>query len=296
MTDVWQAIGKNIAVTLDRPFFIIDGRRSVGGGCINNAYVIESDGRQYFVKLNHAAMADMFEAEAEGLREIAATGAIKVPQPLCWGSVDDSAYLVMEYLALTGDGAAAARALGRGLAAMHRITGAHYGWHINNTIGATPQVNTPGRDWADFWQTQRLGYQLQLAEKNGYGGRLQSSGAQLLLSVPEFFSGYTPAPSLLHGDLWSGNWAAVQDGTPVVFDPAVYYGDRETDLAMTELFGGFPPAFYQSYQADYPLDPGYKVRKTLYNLYHILNHLNLFGSGYQSQAQHMIDTLLAETR
>ena len=295
MTDMWHAIGERIAVTLDKPFFI-DGRRSVGGGCINSAYVVESDGRQYFVKLNQAAMAAMFEAEAEGLREIAAAGSIKVPQPLCWGTVEDTAYLVMEYLALGGDSIAAAAALGHGLAAIHRVTATDYGWRIDNTIGATPQVNTPGRDWPAFWKTHRLGYQLQLAENNGYGGRLQSSGNQLLQSVPAFFSDYTPAASLLHGDLWSGNWAAAEDGAPVVFDPAVYYGDREADLAMTELFGGFPPVFYHSYQADYPLDTGYKVRKTLYNLYHILNHLNMFGPGYQSQAQHMIDTLLAELR
>lgn len=295
MTDMWHAIGEHIAVTVDKPFFI-DGRRSVGGGCINNAYVVESDGRKYFVKLNHAAMAAMFEAEAEGLREIAATGTVKVPQPLCWGTVEDTAYLVMEYLALGGDSTAAARTLGRGLAAMHRVTAADFGWRIDNTIGATPQINTPSHDWVGFWQTHRLGYQLRLAESNGHGGRLQSSGAELLQSLPAFFSGYSPPASLLHGDLWSGNWAAEADSTPVVFDPAVYYGDREADLAMTELFGGFPTAFYQSYQAEYPLDPGYKARKTLYNLYHILNHLNLFGSGYHSQAQRMIDALLSEVR
>lgn len=295
MTDTWQAIGEHIAATLDKPFFI-DGRRSVGGGCINSAHVVESDGRHYFVKTNHATMAAMFEAEAEGLREIAASNTVKVPAPLCWGTVQDTAYLVMEYLALGGDGNPAAATLGRRLAAMHRVTAEDYGWRIDNTIGATPQVNTPGRDWATFWGTQRLGYQLRLAGDNGHGGRLQSSGGELLQHLPAFFSGCTPAASLLHGDLWSGNWAVAEDGTPVVFDPAVYYGDRETDLAMTELFGGFPAAFYQAYQAEYPLDPGYKVRKTLYNLYHILNHLNLFGAGYLSQAQRMIDTLLAEAR
>ncbi len=293
MTDMWHAIGEHITANLDKPFFI-DGRHSVGGGCINSAYVVESEGRQYFVKINQADMAGMFEAEAEGLREIAATGTVKVPHPLCWGTVENTAYLVMEYLALSGDSGVAAQALGSDLAALHRVTATDFGWRIDNTIGATPQVNTPGRDWPAFWQTHRLGYQLRLAETNGYGGQLQSSGTRLLQSVPAFFSGYKPAPSLLHGDLWSGNWAAARDGTPAVFDPAVYYGDREADLAMTELFGGFPPAFYQSYQSDYPLDPGYTVRKTLYNLYHVLNHLNLFGSGYQAQAQRMIDSLLAE--
>jgi protein-ribulosamine 3-kinase len=275
VTDIWQFIGERIAHTLDIPFSI-DGKLSVGGGSISRAYVVEGDGRRYFVKINHADLAAMFEAEAEALREITATATVKVPLPLCWGTVEETAYLVMEYLDLSGDGTIAAVELGRRLAALHRTSAAEFGWRMDNTIGATRQINTPGRDWVDFWRQHRLGYQLDLARANGHNGRLQDSGARLMEALPILLNGHAPEP--------------------VVFDPAVYYGDRETDIAMTELFGGFPAAFYQSYQAEYPLDPGYEVRKTLYNLYHILNHLNLFGAGYLSQAQRMIDALLREIR
>jgi fructosamine-3-kinase len=158
---------------------------------------------------------------------------------------------------------------------------------------STPQLNAPGGDWVAFWRGRRLGYQLNLAAAKGHG-RLAAGGARLMEKLPAFFVGHTPAPSLLHGDLWSGNAAMTAGGEPVVFDPAVYYGDREADLAMTELFGGFPPPFYEAYRAEFPLDPGYGTRKHLYNLYHVLNHLNLFGGGYGAQAAGMIERLLAE--
>ena len=177
---------------------------------------------------------------------------------------------------------------------MHQQPQAYFGWHIDNTIGSTPQHNDREHDWPTFWQQQRLAKQLTFAANNGAGGSLQKKGQKLLENLAVFFDGYTPIPSLLHGDLWSGNAAADEQGNPVMFDPASYYGDRETDIAMTELFGGFNTDFYSAYQAEYPLDSGYKVRKTLYNLYHILNHFNLFGGGYQSQAESMIDILLAE--
>jgi len=183
--------------------------------------------------------------------------------------------------------------LGRQLAALHRVTHTRFGWHRDNTIGSTPQINTQKNDWVTFYREQRLRYQLELAAENGYGGSLQRRGEQLLERLPAFFISYRPRPSLLHGDLWGGNHAALTDGTPVIFDPAVYYGDREADLAMTELFGGFGSGFYSAYRAAWPLDPGYRVRKDLYNLYHVLNHLNLFGGGYRGQAEQMVDRLLA---
>jgi fructosamine-3-kinase len=145
-----------------------------------------------------------------------------------------------------------------------------------------------------FWREQRLGFQLRLAAQNGYGGQLQTLGKKLLDALPVFFVGYTPQPSLLHGDLWSGNHAFLSDGTPTIFDPAPYYGDRECDLAMTELFGGYAAAFYVAYRAWYPLDAGYATRRDLYNLYHILNHANMFGGGYARQAEQMMQRLFAE--
>jgi fructosamine-3-kinase len=265
---------------------------AVGGGCINQAQRIRHGDTDYFVKLNHARLRDMFVAEAAGLAELRRCDALKIPEPVCAGSNAESAWLVLEYLPLGGRGDAAA--LGTGLAALHRITRDRYGWTRDNTIGSTPQVNTPADDWVEFWRTHRLQFQLGLAARNGHGGRLQEQGEKLLDCLPRLFGGYTPRPSLLHGDLWGGNFAYTQSGEPALFDPAVYYGDREADLAMTELFGGFDGAFYSAYAAAWPLDAGYPVRRTLYNLYHILNHLNLFGGGYLGQAQGMIDRLLAE--
>lgn len=290
---MWSALSKQISATTNSPFKLRH-RLSVGGGCINSAYVIEGeDGRKYFVKLNDASKAGMFEAEATGLQEIAHTQTIRVPAPVCWGAAGDAAYLVLEYLDLRGGNSPVSmEKLGHKIAQMHRVTAGRYGWHINNTIGSTPQINSHADNWPAFWREWRLGFQLQLAAHKGYGGALQHKGERLLADIPAFFMAYTPTPSLLHGDLWSGNYSILASGDPVIFDPAVYYGDRETDMAMTELFGGFSTAFYHAYNDAYPLDSGYPIRKTLYNLYHILNHLNLFGGGYLPQAERMMDALL----
>lgn len=266
---------------------------AVSGGDINRAYHLQADGFQAFLKLNAASYSDMFIAEAEGLQALAATGTVRVPAVLAAGQHGQHAYLLLELIALKPLGNAAS-ALGRQLAQLHRQAQPYFGWHRENTIGLTPQANRPSQDWVSFWQQQRLGYQLQLAAANGYRGAWQTQAEKLLAVLPLFFNSYQPQPALLHGDLWGGNVAADLQGQPVIFDPACYYGDREADLAMTELFGGFDREFYAAYQDVYPLDVGYPLRKSLYNLYHILNHLNLFGSGYQAQAQQMISRLLAE--
>jgi protein-ribulosamine 3-kinase len=264
----------------------------VGGGCINQALRLEgADGSCYFVKLNDANNLKMFEAESAGLAQIAATHTVRVPQPVVYGTVGRQAFLVLEHLDLNGSGNA--HLLGEQLAALHRSTANQFGFGHNNFIGTTPQPNDWSSDWISFWREQRLGFQLDLAARNGYKGMLQESGHELMERLPEFFGGYQPQPSLLHGDLWGGNHAYTADGTPVIFDPAPYYGDREADLAMTELFGGYGPAFYAAYRAHYPLDAGYATRKNLYNLYHILNHANLFGGGYARQAEEMMRRLLA---
>jgi protein-ribulosamine 3-kinase len=270
----------------------LDQHGSVGGGCINEASRIRYGDITYFVKLNTASGYDMFVAEARGLEELRQCMALKIPEPVCVGSDRQSAWLVMENLALGGHGSGAE--LGEGLAAMHRITRHQYGWDIDNTIGSTPQENAWMDDWPDFWRERRLRYQLELAARNGAGGGLLSKGKALLDVFPCLFDSYAPQASLLHGDLWSGNYAYTSAGEPAIFDPAVYYGDREADLAMTELFGGFGGDFYAAYNDAWPLDSGYSTRKTLYNLYHILNHFNLFGGGYLGQAQRMIETLLRE--
>ena len=291
---LWQDIERSIRQASGAPF-VIESRSGIGGGCINESHVIRGQGRAFFVKLNAPARADMFAAEAEGLAEIARSNSVRVPHPVCHGASANASWLVLEHLELRpGDDRSMAE-LGRNLARMHRVTGERYGWHRDNTIGATPQVNTRHGDWIAFWHERRLGYQLQLAGSRGHSGRLIANGERLLGTLPSFFHRYTPPPSLLHGDLWSGNAGLEAGGDPVIYDPAVYYGDREADLAMTELFGGFPPSFYEAYGVEYPLDEGYPARKHLYNLYHVLNHLNLFGGGYGAKAERMIEQLLAQT-
>ena len=270
-------------------------RRSVGGGCIHNASEVASEGARYFVKFNSADRLWMFDAEAAGLSALTECGRVRVPAPVCRGVAGGDAYLVLEYLPLAPFSDAAAAALGAQLAGLHSAPQPCFGFHADNAIGATLQPNARERDWVTFFRRHRLEFQLNLANKAGRGGSaLQTKGARLCRRLDGLFEGYAPEPSLLHGDLWSGNVAALQNGAPVMFDPAVYWGDREADLAMTELFGGFPKAFYDAYAAAAPLDPGYPTRRTLYNLYHVLNHLNLFGGGYAGQAERMIDQLLAE--
>ena len=291
----WTEIAEQISGTTGMPF-TAEITSSIGGGCINQAHKIEGNGRRFFVKLNNAVSLSMFEAEAAGLQEIHESRTLRVPVPVCWGNNSSTAWLVLEYLEIGRGSRSSAAALGSGLAAMHQVSSREFGWTRNNTIGATQQINERSTDWIEFWRKYRIGYQLQLAMAHGYSGRLQSQGERLIEQLDAFFPGTQPAASLLHGDLWSGNYSFDDSGEPVVFDPAVYYGDRETDIAMTELFGGFPDAFYTAYRDAYPLDPGYTTRKTLYNLYHILNHLNLFGSGYLRQAEQMIGQLLAEIR
>lgn len=267
---------------------------SVGGGGINTAYHLQTVEQSYFIKLNRPQLLAMFEAEARGLEEMRALNCVRIPQVICYGQADGHSYLALEYIEIGSLRGQASKLLGTQLAKLHQYPQAFYGWHIDNTIGSTPQHNDRQHDWLTFWQQQRLGKQLKFAAKNGFTGALQDKGQQLLENLHIFFDNYSPAPALLHGDLWGGNAAADPQGNPVIFDPACYYGDREADIAMTELFSGFGSDFYAAYQAQYPLDPGYKIRKTLYNLYHIINHLNVFGSGYLGQSENMIDQLLAE--
>lgn len=266
---------------------------AIEGGCINRAFSLSAGHRRYFVKTHDAGKLSMFEAEAAGLEALAAAHGVRVPRPLCNGVAAGRAFLVLEYLELLGRGDAAR--LGAQLAQQHRVTQDRFGWTRDNTLGSTPQPNSWADDWLQFWREQRLGFQLELAARNGMGS-LQREGDALLARFGALFAGYRPQPSLLHGDLWGGNHGFLADGAPVIFDPAVYFGDRECDLAMTELFGGFAPDFYAAYCEAWPLDAGYTTRRTLYNLYHILNHANLFGCGYAVQAQRMMAQLLAELR
>ena len=290
---IWKEVEQSLSATLGSSVRL-DVPTAVAGGDINQAFRVESSRGPFFVKVNAADGLDMFSAEAEGLEELQQTEYLRIPAPLVWGICEHQAFLVLEYLELGGTGSQAA--LGEGLAAMHRISADQYGWYRNNTIGSTAQRNNHEQDWVKFWGEHRLGRQLELAAQKGAGSRLQDTGKRLIESLAVLLQGHQPDASLLHGDLWSGNYAFTLAGEPAIFDPAVYYGDRETDLAMTELFGGFGRDFYAAYRQGWPLDDGYRLRKKLYNLYHVLNHFNLFGGGYRSQAQSMIDSLLSEVR
>ncbi|NJM60349.1 MAG: fructosamine kinase family protein [Oscillatoriales cyanobacterium RU_3_3] len=289
---MWNQIAAHISeITAEN--FQIENRRSVSGGCINQGYAISNSSRTYFAKLNQASQIAMFEAEALGLQQMLATQTIRVPKPICCGTEGNSAYIVLEWLDLGGRGGDRSwEEMGRKLAQMHRYlekNKTEFGWNINNTIGSTPQINNWTADWAEFWAEHRIGYQLKLGRRRG--GNFPR-GETLLAAIPKLLEGYKPQPSLVHGDLWGGNAAVTAEGEPVIFDPATYWGDREVDIAMTELFGGFSGAFYRSYNETWPLDSGYQKRKIIYNLYHILNHFNLFGGGYESQANQTIDRIL----
>ncbi|HZF14842.1 MAG TPA: fructosamine kinase family protein [Steroidobacteraceae bacterium] len=266
----------------------------VGGGCINETWRWEGDAGPLFVKLAAPTRLAMLEAEAAGLTELSSARALRVPRPLAVGMTADCAVLALEWVDFASNQPQSETALGEQLAWQHRVLARDFGWSRDNTIGSTAQRNDTRADWPSFFRDLRLGPQLALAAENGHAALLAERGGRLLESLPAFFTSYRPVPSLLHGDLWGGNWGTDARGQPVVFDPAVYYGDREADIAMTKLFGGFGHRFYTAYHANWPLDQAAGARRGLYNLYHVLNHLNLFGGGYLAQAEEIIGRLLAE--
>lgn len=269
----------------------MDERHAVSGACINACDVVRRGAARWFVKRNDARFADAFAAEADGLAAIAAAG-VRAPAPVAHGRGEYGAWLVMEWLPLAAPQAGSHAALGEALATLHAARRGQFGWHRDNFIGATPQDNSPHASWPAFWLECRLRPQLERAARNGH--RLDTAAA--LDAAGTLLAHHAPAASLLHGDLWSGNAGFLEDGTPVVFDPAVYAGDAEADLAMTELFGGFPAGFFAAYRAAHAVDAGYCLRRDLYNLYHVLNHLNLFGAGYLGQARRLLARLAAEVR
>jgi fructosamine-3-kinase len=274
---------------------------TVGGGSIHACYRWDHAGGPtgkeagwLFVKL--AALADraMLEGEADGLTRLAATQAVRVPEVRALGVARETAFLAMTWIDRGRGSDVCERRLGERLAALHRCTAPRHGLDRDNHIGRTPQVNAWMDSWPAFFRERRLQPQLALAARNGLS-RLEAPGQRLLDAVPALLT-HAPPASLLHGDLWGGNWMADASDVPVVFDPAVYHGDRETDLAMTRLFGGFGPSFYEAYEHSWSLPAGNATRAQLYNLYHVLNHANLFGGGYVQQARAMMEQLLAQVR
>ena len=269
-------------------------QRRVTGGSINECYCWPAAAGAMFVKVAPPEARAMFAAEAAGLAELERAHAVRVPRVLASGHTQRAAFLALEWIEVGVPGPDCEARLGRELAALHAVTAPRFGWVRDNTIGRTPQANLWTADWVEFVRERRLRPQLKLAHANGFGALLGAPGERLLQALPRLLAGHRPAASLLHGDLWGGNWLLSMAGEPVIFDPAVYYGDREADLAMTRLFGGFGGAFYRAYQAAAPLGAGAPARAELYNLYHVLNHANLFGGGYAGQARTLIDRLLAQ--
>jgi fructosamine-3-kinase len=291
-----MALPTGVLTALAGDGYRLDNRavEPVAGG-INACFRVSTrEGQPFFLKTNAASTLEMFRAEQEGLLELRSAGAVRVPEPLAVGATAGTAYLLLEFIEMDGARPRAGAALGELLARQHRVTAPQFGWHRDNTIGTNPQRNPATTDWAGFWGEHRLGYQLRLASERGFAAELGERGERLLAAIPVLLAGHSPPPSLLHGDLWGGNWGVTPAGQPVIFDPAVYYGDREADIAMTELFGGFPRSFHDAYRASWPLAPGYEVRRHLYNLYHVLNHLNLFGSAYLRQSVSLLDRLLGD--
>ncbi|MFM7674091.1 MAG: fructosamine kinase family protein [Synechococcus sp.] len=270
----------------------------LGGGCTARAWGVRfADGRRLFAKTLAAAALPALEAEADGLRALAAAAPaeLAIPRPLLVTAAEDAAVLVLEWLPLAAGrgGEDRWRQLGMALAQLHRQSLAageeRFGWGHDNWIGAAPQRNGWCSRWPEFFLERRLRPQLEWAARGG--GPLR--GADTLLErLPHWLEGHVPEPALVHGDLWSGNAALLADGRGALFDPAVYRGDREVDLAMARLFGGFPAAFFAGYEAAWPLAAGHRERVDLYNLYHLLNHANLFGGSYRSQAQACLEGLL----
>ena len=260
---------------------------TVGGGCINQASALKlTNGERVFLKQNHHPPKDFFSAEAKGLKLLTqAVGGPRIPQPLIW----EDSLLILEYIEESSPGPDFAIHFARSLAELHKISQNSFGLDHDNYIGTTKQKNVPTDNGLDFFRDQRLRFQQELARKTGkLPLSLDNSLSKLCNQLEHYVNISGEKPALLHGDLWSGNYFSDQHQVPCIFDPAIYFGLRETDLAMTELFGRLPQKFYDAYQEAFPLNPGYDERKDLYNLYHLLNHLNLFGSSYLASIEKLV--------
>lgn len=259
---------------------------SLSGGCISNAYrVTFEDSTSFLIKLNEQLPGDMFIKEAHGLKELKKAGAIKVPDVFLY----DNDFILTEFINTSVKQRYFFEEFGRKFALLHKYTANEFGFYEDNYIGSTPQINindeSTKNNWTSFYFNMRLFYQFKLAERNGYAdSRLRDAFRKIEDKIDAILAVDNVKPSLLHGDLWNGNYMADENGNACIIDPAVYYGHREADLSMTKLFGGFPTSFYEAYNEEYPLDEGWKYRENIYMLYHVLNHLNIFGRGYYAQA------------
>ena len=267
--------------------------RPSGTGCINETWEARGGGQSLFFKMGPLSAYSMYQQERLGLDELRRCEAIRVPAVIGVLQLDTAAVLVLEFVSLHSPRPDNDERVGNALAALHHIEGKHFGLSHDNYIGRTPQINTPDTDWWRFWCECRMTPQLRLAGLKGMRRQLLEKLETLIEHIPAAFGDHRPKPVLLHGDLWSGNLAVDSTGKPVLFDPAVYYGDRETDIAMSKMFGAMRPAAYSAYHAHHPELPGAEHRRQLYDLYHWLNHFNLFGVTYLGQVENTVDDLLS---
>jgi protein-ribulosamine 3-kinase len=261
------------------------------GGCINQTHILQlTNGERVFLKQNSHPPVDFFAIEAKGLDILRqAVKGPRIPKPLAWQDSDKPTFLILEYIEKSSPTLDFPVCFARSLAELHRNTHHSFGLDHDNYIGSTPQNNTQDTDGIAFFRDQRLGYQQELARKSGkLPVSIDKSLSKLCDRLENYLDISGEKPALLHGDLWSGNYFPDRDQTPCIFDPAVYFGLREADLAMTELFGRLPQQFYDAYHDTFPLNPGYEERKDLFNLYHLLNHLNLFGGSYLSSVEQVL--------
>ncbi|MBL0741667.1 fructosamine kinase family protein [Chryseolinea lacunae] len=260
----------------------------VGGGSINKAGKLGTSAGEFFLKWNEAQkFPGMFEAEVKGLTLLRAPGVIYIPKVVHTGETSSFQYLLLEFITPSARGKKYWEHLGQQLAALHRVTAARFGLDHANYIGSLPQHNTPTTTWVAFYIEQRLTVQVKLAcDAHRVDARWTKMFEALYKRLPELLPEELPA--LLHGDLWSGNLLANAQGAPCLVDPAVYFGHREAELAMTQLFGGFDNEFYEAYHHAYPLQPGFERRVDLYTLYPLLVHVNLFGGSYVGAVENVL--------
>lgn len=288
---IWQRIESDIQKSTGTAF-VAENKRSVSGGDINQAYHLSSNQGDYFVKLNSSDFAQMFASEAQGLDVLRQCNAINVPNVVSFGQFEQFSYLILEYVQMSQHGNIGDFAVA--LANLHLNGREQFGFDQNNFIGRTAQINDWQSDWGRFFTEQRLGYQLSLLEQLHVSPVMIKKGRQLLPILASYLNQHSPKPALVHGDLWQGNYAFDSNNNPLIYDPACYYADHEVDLAMLELFGNPGPEFFEAYNQINPIDSGYSQRKSIYNLYHLLNHATLFGSSYVDQSQSIIEQLLIQ--
>ncbi len=281
--DVKNQLSLCIANKIGRSF-IIKTMKPIGGGCINDCFLITDGEISYFLKINNAhKYPKMFYKETKGLELLRQNSSLTVPQAIIETQIEDYAFLVLEYIKSGVKKKTFWEHFGQNLAEQHKISNIEYGLDHDNYIGSLPQINTWNKSWADFFIINRIEYQVKIAYENKL---LENNYIKTLDKIHKTIDNEFPKskPSVLHGDLWSGNFMVNEMGNPVLVDPAFYYGDREVEMAFTTMFGGFDGAFYDAYNSEFPLEPNYKARFELYNLYPTLVHVNLFGGGYIQQA------------